>query len=100
AFSLENLQKLLVHTITGHFRGRPDEYSPYYFHRHPSHVKVVVLCQLVITVIRIIIIVVLLSGAVEGLSQSGSVRQALRALEKEKWQKSRTILQKALRKDS
>src|SRR5690606_6977409 len=46
AFSLENLQKLLVHTISGHSHGLITEYRPYYFHCHPSHLKVVVLYRI------------------------------------------------------
>lgn len=49
---------------------------------------------------RIVIIVLLLAGALDAWSQSGACRNALRALEKEKWEKSRAILEKALRKDS
>lgn len=52
------------------------------------------------TVIRVFIIVVLLAGVEKGWSQTGAVRRAMRALDKEQWQKSRSILDKALRKDS
>lgn len=52
------------------------------------------------TVIRVFVIVVLLAGVEKGWSQTGAGRKAMRALGKEQWQKSRTILDKALRKDS
>lgn len=52
------------------------------------------------TVIRVFVIVVLLAGVEKGWSQTGAARRAMRALDKEQWQKSRTILEKALRKDS
>lgn len=52
------------------------------------------------TVIRVFVIVVLLAGVEKGWSQTGAGRKAMRALGKEQWQKSRTVLEKALRKDS
>ena len=50
--------------------------------------------------IRIVLIVLLVAGAWEGWSQPGAEHSAVRALEKQKWGKSRMILEKTLRKDS
>lgn len=50
--------------------------------------------------IRSFLLVLLLLGTCRGWSQTGAERSALRALAKDKWEKARSILQKALRKDS